>query len=119
MWKAPILAGTVVGAMALTGCDVSYPVAVVGPEGGVFRGFATDTVLAGGQFSATNGQVSCSGRYARQVDVRQVSFPVRCSNGLTGLGRAQFESGASGSGTVFMADGSEWQFLFGPRAAVI
>lgn len=108
--------------MALTliaACDVAYPVAVIGENGTVFRGVATDTVMAGGQFQATNGNTVCTGQFARQVDVSNVSFPVQCSNGLSGIGKAKFENGTRGAGTVYMQDGSEWQFIFGRAAGAI
>ena len=119
MFKMIPLASALFGTLALAACDVAYPVAVIGENGTVFRGVAADTVLQGGQFQATNGAITCVGTFARQIDVSNVSFPVRCSNGLTGLGKAQFENATSGAGTVFMSDGSTWQFIFGRRAAMI
>lgn len=107
------------GSIILTACDVAYPVAVVGQDGTVFRGVATDTVLNAGQFHATNGVVTCTGRFSRQVDITNASFPVRCSNGLTGIGTASFESHTKGVGTVRMTDGSEWKFIFGAAAGQI
>lgn len=104
------------GIAALAACDVSYPVTVLGPNGTAFRGYASNTFLRGGSFYATNGGVQCTGRYTQHSDIRTVSFPVQCSNGLNGIGTAAFDSPASGSGLVRMSDGSQWQFIFGRQA---
>ena len=101
---------------AVTACDVAYPVTVVGGDGTTFRGSATNTFLEGGSFQATNGAIVCTGTYTQHSDIKVVSFPVRCSNGLTGIGTAAFDSTTRGSGFVTMADGSRWQFLFGRQA---
>lgn len=99
----------------LAACDVTHPVAVVG-EGTVFRGTATTSVLEGGWFQATNGNVTCRGRYTPTPERRALSFPVSCTNGLTGIGRATYTTPSEGGGEVVMSDGSKWQFLFGRRA---
>lgn len=100
----------------LAACDVTYPVAVVGPGDAVFRGSATDLFLNGGAFQATNGAITCSGRY-RPVSAGETStFPVSCSNGLSGIGTAIFEDGLSGGGVITMQDGTRWQFIFGRGA---
>jgi hypothetical protein len=102
--------------VGLSGCDVAYPVAVIGDDGMVFRGSATNTVLEGGSFHATNGKSVCHGRFNQTIDIKTVSFPVQCNNGLRGIGTANFESATSGSGFVTMNDGSRWQFIFGRSA---
>jgi len=102
--------------VGISGCDVAYPVAVIGDNGMVFRGSATNTFLEGGAFHATNGKAVCSGRFQQYQDIKTVSFPVACNNGLTGVGTAFFESATRGSGFVTMSDGSRWQFLFGRDA---
>ncbi len=100
----------------LAACDVSYPVAVVGPGDTVFRGYATALFLEGGTFQATNGTTRCSGVY-RPVGIGETStFPVNCSNGLSGVGAAKFETGWSGGGFITMQDGTQWQFIFGRGA---
>ncbi|MEL6913019.1 MAG: hypothetical protein AAFP13_00825 [Pseudomonadota bacterium] len=119
MLKTVTLSTASLASFLLSACEVSYPVAVIGPEGTTFRGFASDTVPHRGFFSGTNGGTSCSHTNQRAVDMTDVSFPVRCSNFLTGVGKATFETGASGAGTVHMVDGSAWQFIFGRRAAGI
>ncbi len=104
------------GAGALTACDVSYPVAVVGPANTVYRGTATASFLEGGWFQVTNGSNSCTGRYTPASEARMVSFPVQCSNGLTGIGKATYETPYSGGGEIVMQDGTRWRFIFGRGA---
>lgn len=104
------------GLLGLAACDLAYPVTVIGEDGTTFRGSATDTFLEGGSFQATNGRAVCSGTYDKFADISTVSFPVRCNNGLTGIGTAFFESATTGSGFVTMTDGTRWQFIFGRNA---
>ena len=101
---------------ALTACDVSHPVAVVGPADTVYRGTAPATFLEGGWFQVTNGSTSCQGRYTPASETRMVTFPVRCSNGLTGVGTATYETPRSGGGEIVMKDGTNWRFIFGRGA---
>ncbi|MEO0991626.1 MAG: hypothetical protein AAFX00_11825 [Pseudomonadota bacterium] len=103
-------------AAGLAACDRAYPVAVVGEHGMVFRGTAANTFLEGGEFFATNGRVTCTGSYDKHVDISEVSFPVLCNNGLSGVGTAFFQSDTDGGGFVTMVDGSRWQFIFGSAA---
>ena len=108
------------GAMiALAGCDVAYPVSVIGQDGTVFRGAATNTFLHGGSFQATNGAITCSGTYSKHSEISTVGFPVTCSNGMRGIGTAHFQTETNGVGEVRMADGSSWQFIFGRGALAI
>ncbi|WP_375280185.1 hypothetical protein [Pseudooctadecabacter sp.] len=103
-------------AFALSACDVSYPVAVVGPSNTIYRGHATAAFLQGGFFQASNGNNFCQGRYSPQSTGETSTFPVTCSNGLSGIGTATFEDGTSGGGIITMEDGSRWQFIFGRGA---
>lgn len=103
----------------LSACDTAYPVTVIGENGTIFRGAATDTFLHGGSFQATNGKAVCSGSYDTHAEISTVSFPVHCNNGLRGIGTAHFQSATSGSGFVTMSDGSRWQFLFGRGALAL
>ena len=96
-------------------CDVTHPVAVVG-NGQVLKGTATASFLEGGWFQATDGKVSCNGRYTLSSEPKTVTFPVQCNNGLTGIGTANYTTPTEGGGTVVMQDGSEFQFIFGRRA---
>ena len=102
--------------VSLTACDVAYPVTVIGDGGVTFRGSATNTFLEGGSFHATNGKSVCVGQYQQYQDIKTVSFPISCNNGLTGIGTAHFDSATRGSGMVTMSDGSRWQFIFGKGA---
>jgi len=106
-------------AVGLSACDVSHPVAVVGPAETVFRGTATATFLEGGWFQVTNGQNACSGRYTPASETRMVTFPVSCTNGLKGVGKATYETPRAGGGEIVMQDGSRWQFIFGPGALAV
>jgi len=107
-------------ALALLGaCDVSHPVAVVGPGNSVFKGSATATFLEGGWFQATNGGTTCQGRYRPGSQSGTVTFPVTCSNGLTGIGTATYETPRAGGGTIVMKDGSRWKFIFGRAALAV
>jgi len=58
------------GITLVAACDVSHPVAVVGPGNKVFNGAAKATFLGGGWFQATNGRTSCQGRYRNRAQSR-------------------------------------------------
>ncbi len=105
------------GALAalVTACE-AYPVAVVGDGGTVYRGVATASLTQGGWFQVTNGGNTCSGQYPLASVGQSVSFPVNCSNGLTGIGTATYQSAQAGGGNITMQDGSRWQFIFGRGA---
>ncbi|WP_147419691.1 hypothetical protein [Sulfitobacter guttiformis] len=107
------------GLMLLGACDVSHPVAVVGPGNTVYKGAATATFLEGGWFQASNGRSTCQGRYRPGGQTGTTTFPVRCSNGLTGVGTATYETPRSGGGEIVMQDGSRWKFIFGRAALAI
>ena len=111
-----VLSASLFSILALSACDVTHPVAVVGPANTVYRGTATTTLLEGGWFQVDNGTNSCAGQYAPGTEERSVTFPVRCSNGLTGVGTANYQTPRSGGGEIVMQDGSRWQFIFGPGA---
>lgn len=113
------LAALAATGLTLTACDVAYPVTVIGEQGMTFRGSATNTFLEGGSFHATNGKSVCVGQYQQHNDVKSVSFPITCNNGLTGIGTAHFSDARNGSGYVTMSDGSRWQFIFGKGATRI
>jgi hypothetical protein len=105
--------------LGLAACDITHPVAVVGPSDTVFRGTATATLLEGGWFQATNGKTSCSGRYSPSPEANQVTFPVRCTNGLTGIGTATYQNPRAGGGEIVMRDGTKWRFIFGQGALLV
>lgn len=103
--------------LSVAGCDISEPVAAIGPKGQVFKGSATASVANGGYFSVTNGQITCAGTYDDMSPSLTVSFPVTCSNGQKGLGTSVRDAnGLTGSGTIRMDDGTDWRFVFGPAA---
>lgn len=106
----------VAAAVGVAACDVSHPVAVVGPAKTVYRGTATATFLEGGWFQVSNGSNACSGRYAPASETRMVTFPVTCSNGLKGIGKATYETPRAGGGEIVMQDGTRWRFIFGRGA---
>jgi molybdopterin-guanine dinucleotide biosynthesis protein len=45
-----------------------------------------------------------------------VTFPVTCTNGLSGVGKATYETPRAGGGEIVMQDGTRWQFIFGRSA---
>lgn len=108
-----------IGLALLAACDVSHPVAVVGPGNTVFKGTANATFLEGGWFQASNGTTTCQGRYRPASETKMVTFPVTCSNGLTGVGTATYETPRSGGGEIVMKDGSRWKFIFGRAALAV
>ncbi len=102
--------------LGLSACDISHPVAVVGPADTVYRGSATATFLEGGWFQVSNGANSCRGHYTPASEARTVTFPVRCTNGLKGIGKATYDTPRAGGGEILMQDGTEWKFIFGRGA---
>jgi hypothetical protein len=113
---AIVLGLTCVG---LTACDISHPVAVVGPANIVYRGTATSTFIEGGWFQVSNGANSCSGRFQPIAESNEVTFPVRCTNGLTGVGTATYQNPRAGGGEITMRDGTMWKFIFGQGALLV
>jgi hypothetical protein len=114
MIRSTIAMTAIIGALAA--CDVTYPVAVVGPGATVYRGTATAQFLEGGWFQVGNGSNTCRGQYVPSSPGQVVTFPVTCSNGLSGIGTATFQDGRSGGGEITMQDGTAWRFIFGPGA---
>lgn len=110
-----------IGAFALIGglaaCDVAtHPVAVVGPSNIIYRGTATATLLEGGWFQVSGGSNTCRGQYQPGAAGATVTFPVSCTNGLTGIGTATYQDALQGGGEIVMQDGTRWQFIFGRNA---
>ncbi|MEP4198953.1 MAG: hypothetical protein ABJL99_25285 [Aliishimia sp.] len=108
-----------IASLGLTACDVTYPVAVVGPSDTVYRGTATATIVEGGWFQVSNGGNVCRGRYLPSFEAKQVTFPVNCTNGLSGIGTAVYDNPRSGGGNIIMQDGSTWRFIFGKGALAV
>ena len=106
-----------IGILALCGglaaCDVvTHPVAVVGPSNTIYRGTATATLFEGGWFQVSNGPNTCQGRYSPGTMGTTTTFPVTCTNGLTGIGTATYQTALEGGGEITMQDGTQWQFIF-------
>lgn len=116
--RIPSLIAAAMGVF-VAACDVSHPVAVMGPGNTVFKGSATATFLEGGWFQVTNGRTSCQGHYRPASETRRVTFPVTCSNGMTGIGTATYETPRAGGGEIVMQDGSRWKFIFGRAALAV
>ena len=116
----PIYAFIALAGVTVAACDLTHPVAVVGPSNTVYRGTATATFLEGGWFQASNGGNSCQGRYAPATnETNTVTFPVSCSNGLRGVGTATYQNARAGGGEIVMQDGTRWKFIFGRGALAV
>lgn len=104
--------------LSLSACaDITAPVAVIGPNGDIYRGTTTASWSGEGTFEASRGNVRCAGTYDPFNPSPTISFQVQCSNGLKGIGTAIREAnGIAGAGNIRMSDGTDWRFVFG-RAA--
>lgn len=106
-------------ALAMGGCSITVPVAVVGKgfDGGLLKGTAT-AALSGGSFTATNGKLTCGGDYNALDTSPTITIPVLCNDGRKGIIMAtRSNSGTSGGGTYTLNDGSTGSFIFGEAAA--
>jgi hypothetical protein len=104
--------------LALAGCAITEPVAVVskGIPGGVMRGTTTAS-LSGGSFSVSNGSLTCGGDYNALDSSPTISIPVLCSDGRKGIIIATRDnSGMSGGGHFTLNDGTTGDFMFGVAA---
>ncbi len=114
------LIGSTIAVLGFAACDVAtHPVAVVGPSDTIYRGTATATLFEGGWFQVSNGGNSCRGRFSPGTTGSTVTFPVMCTNGLSGIGTATYQSALQGGGQIIMQDGTEWQFIFGRGALAL
>lgn len=105
-------------ALALAGCAITEPVAVVskGIPGGIMRGTTTASV-SGGSFSVSNGSLSCGGDYNALDTSPTISIPVLCNDGRKGIITATRDnSGMSGGGHFTLNDGTTGDFMFGAAA---
>ena len=103
--------------LALVSCAITEPVVVIGKDGQTLKGTATASLI-GGQFSVTDGKLTCGGRYDSMSSSPTIEMQVLCSDGRKGIVVSTREpNGAAGHGTVKLNDGSEWTFIFGPGAA--
>lgn len=107
--------------VAISGCAMTVPVAVISSGGDVMRGTAT-AALSGGSFQVSgtyNGKpLNCAGTYDSMNTSVTISMPVQCSDGRKGIVIATREAnGIDGSGRVRLEDGTEADFVFGKAAA--
>jgi hypothetical protein len=104
-------------ALALCGCAVTVPVAVIASDGETLRGQATAQEFGNSTFIVSNDRVSCTGSFNGTTPTRTVSFATHCSDGRSGLGTAWRDTALSGNGTILLNDGTTAKFIFGPSAA--
>jgi hypothetical protein len=112
-----LLAATI----ALAGCTVKEPVAVIAPDGEILRGtassmFVYDEFTVREDFAVRGGALECRGLFDPALGSPTVSITVGCSDGRSGLGRAFPDNAASGSGKIRLNDGSEASFVYGEAA---
>jgi L,D-peptidoglycan transpeptidase YkuD (ErfK/YbiS/YcfS/YnhG family) len=102
-------------AVALSGCSVTQPVAVVSKTG-IMRGSATAS-MSGGQFQVADEHGTCGGTYDPMSGAETISAKVTCSDGRRGIAIITREGdGQSGHGNVRLDDGTEASLIFGPAA---
>lgn len=105
-------------ALALGGCAITEPVAVVskGIPGGIMRG-TTTAAVSGGSFSVSNRSLTCGGDYNALDTSPTISIPVLCSDGRKGIIIATRDNnGMSGGGHFTLNDGTTGDFMFGAAA---
>jgi|SRR5260221_4047126 len=112
-----LLAATI----ALAGCTVKEPVAVIAPDGEILRGtassmFVYEEFAVRDDFAVRGRALECRGLFDRALENPTVSITAGCSDGRSGLGRAFRDNAASGSGKIQLNDGSEARFLYGEAA---
>jgi hypothetical protein len=105
--------------VALAGCAVTWPVAVISKNGQILRGTATAS-LTGGSFEATDGKLTCSGNYDALSESITLNAKVTCNDGRTGFAIVTRDRGLqSGSGRIRLSDGTEADFVFGAAAQAL
>jgi hypothetical protein len=105
--------------VALAGCSVTQPLAVITKNGQILRG-TTTADLSGGSFQASDGKLTCSGSYDPTTGSITLNVKVTCNDGRTGIAMVTRERGLqSGSGRVRLSDGSEADLVFGPAAQAL
>ena len=115
--RLALLAASLGCALALVSCAMTEPVVVIGKDGHTLKGTATAS-LSGGQFSVSDGQLTCRGSYDSMNSSPTIEMQTLCSDGRKGIViSTRQSSGVGGHGTVKLNDGSEWTFIFGPAAA--
>lgn len=103
----------------LTACAVTEPVEVITDKGEVLQGTAT-AALSGGNFSVTDGRLTCGGVYNALDMSPTIVIPASCSDGRKAVITATRDpSGTSGSGTISLSDGGRATFAFGQAVAYL
>jgi len=74
---------------------------------------------ASGEFSVTDGKLTCVGSYDPLNHSQTITATVTCNDGRTGIAIATRDSPTSGGGKVTLSDGSEGTFIFGAAASKI
>ena len=105
----------IVLSLAVLGCAITVPVAVIGQHGEIMRGTNTAS-LASATFTVTDGKVTCSGSYNPLNESQTITTTVTCTDGRTGIVTAVRDSATSGGGTVTLSDGTNARFIFGEAA---
>ena len=104
----------------LAGCAITVPVAVLGSNGEVMHGTATASSAEGTfQVSGPLGgkRLTCSGTYDPWDRSETITMSVACDDGRTGQVLAVRDAtGANGSGTVTLNDGTTALLVFGRDA---
>jgi hypothetical protein len=115
--------------IALAGCAVTGQVAMIAPNGEVFRGTATsalawdntamlvwDKFTVRDDFVVRGGAIECRGEFDPMPGTSTALVNLGCSDGRSGTGRLFRDNAASGSGTIQMNDGSETRLIYGDAA---
>lgn len=116
-WKLLPLA---LALMALAGCSITKPVAVIAENGDILTG-TTTVNISEGKFQVAgvmNGtQTQCKGAYDPMDLAQTIRTPVTCDNGQVGIVTATRNGdGVDGFGTVEMQDGTKAEFIWGKGA---
>jgi hypothetical protein len=104
---------TMACAFCLGGC--TYPLALIGQHGEIYRGTFTNSLGSDRGISMSNGKTTCSNQ-AGDINV------LHCSDGRTGIvtytdcGK---DNGICGGGRVRFSDGTEADFTLGGAASRI
>ena len=89
-------------------------VLVVTARGQILRGMTTASLTGGrGRVEATDGTLTCLGEYKSDQPSRVIVFPVRCTDGRTGVATRTSFFLDQGEGTIRMSDGEVARFAFG------
>lgn len=97
----------------IAGCSVTAPIEGTLSTGEPITGLATGNMSGEGTVQVSGGGISCSGTYNPLSQARELSVPLKCDGGQTGLAQVTRElSLTSGSGTFELSDGQSGTFTF-------